>query len=1425
MIRFFIIFIFLFCTHIYAQNLQKVTLQLHWLDQFEFAGYYMAKEKGFYKDAGFDVKLKNYSFGMNMLEEIKKGNADFAIGGSDLLLDASKGEKLKLLASIFQSSPLVLLTTPKSNIKTLQDFKNKKIMITPDAINSVTLNAMMTKENISMADLIFQKHSFDIQDLIDGKTQLYQSYISNEPYYLQKAGIDPIIFDPKKYGFDFYSDILFTSEKNYQKNPTNIIAFKEASLKGWQYAFEHIDESVEIIYKKYNIQNKSKEALLFEAKALKKLALIDNIPLGDIQNTKLQRILDIYNLLNLIKQDVNINNLLIENQKNILPLTPEELQYIKTHPILKVSNEMDYPPYDFTQDKIPMGYSIDLMKLLAKKLGVKFEFINGYSWEELVSLFCEKKIDILHPTDKSSQIEQCASFTDAIIKDTSKFLTQKDFKKINTINDLFGFTIASPKGWEQTEIFKTKYKNTIKVIETKDTQEAIEYVVSGKADFAIDYENVMNYYILKNGITNIKVQGNWYDTYSNNNLYMASHKTNPILANILQKTFDSLKANELEELHNKWFGLPHTKQQYIDLNSNEKEYLKNNEIKMCVDPDWEPYEKINEQGEHIGVVADLLELIENRIDKKFTLIKTTSWDESLAFKKSGKCDIVSFLNQTPQRSEFLNFTDVLYDEPEVIAARNNITYINGFKGLQNKTIGIIKGYQLEEFLKTNNQDIKLVYVKNKKEGLEKISNGEIFATVNALMGGAYLINKYNLANVKIAGETGRTNQYRIGVDKNNLILLHILNKAVQSITQEEKENIVSKWLSVKLQKVVDYTSLYKIFAVLLILGIYGLYRYYQSIKINQLIQSKNKQLELANKKALSAVQAKSEFMANISHEIRTPLSGIIGLTDLLLKTQLSQIQREYLLKTKTTSDTLLGVINDILDSSKIESGKFTIHNETFGFLDLIDNIRDLFVYQAEEKNIKFYLDIDESIPPYFVGDALRIKQILNNLLSNAFKFTHKGFISLTISHTLLENQKVQLHISVKDSGIGISKENQEKIFCEYEQGDNTICKNYGGTGLGLQITKRLVELMDGKIELQSEENVGSEFIATIVLKQGEEIKQTSNKNNLQIQAFGKVLLVEDNEINQLIINETLKEYGVMVDMAHNGLEAIDLVKKNHYDLIFMDIHMPVMDGIEATKQIRLFNPNIPIVALSAAAMQKDKQRTTQQGINEHLSKPIDWNAMENILKKYLECEFVNNNTHENMENEIELDNINHKEFMKKFQSNKTTGYFILEHFAKKYKNFKTDIEQLSNEKEQFEYIHSLKGAVGNIRATEIFDLIVYLQNGAINEQKERLFEEIGTKLDILIQEIETKITPLLKTNKKQDSQDLFKELEMLIFDLEEDEFISLERFSNFLDDLENLISLKERDELRTLFESNQLKILQTHLIILHNTKGTKWKKY
>jgi len=394
-------------------------------------------------------------------------------------------------------------------------------------------------------------------------------------------------------------------------------------------------------------------------------------------------------------------------------------------------------------------------------------------------------------------------------------------------------------------------------------------------------------------------------------------------------------------------------------------------------------------------------------------------------------------------------------------------------------------------------------------------------------------------------------------------------------------------------------------------------------KRNVELEEYQKELIKAKEQAEQARQIKESFLANMSHEIRTPIHGIIGLTYMMRNTELDKEQNEIVDLLDSSSQSLLGVINDILDISKIEAGKFKIVRAETDLAQLSRSVIDLLKFKAKEKNIKLHVEISPDCPQTVIADSLRLNQILMNLISNGIKFTEKGQVTLEVKVLDSKGNSSQIEFSVTDTGIGIPKDKLKQIFKSFEQAGDTLAHRFGGTGLGLSIAKRLAELKGGSLSVKSVEGKGSKFIFTnwYQVTSGHSKKVEVKKPVFDLAKFDNlsILVAEDNAISQLMIRKILTSWNVKVDIVEDGTQVIEKLCDNKYDLILMDTHMPVMGGYETTRKIRSEmtggKQNIPIISLSASVLEEEQKAAMDSGVNDILGKPFDPQALYNKIEK------------------------------------------------------------------------------------------------------------------------------------------------------------------------------------------------------------------
>jgi PAS domain S-box-containing protein len=497
------------------------------------------------------------------------------------------------------------------------------------------------------------------------------------------------------------------------------------------------------------------------------------------------------------------------------------------------------------------------------------------------------------------------------------------------------------------------------------------------------------------------------------------------------------------------------------------------------------------------------------------------------------------------------------------------------------------------------------------------------------------------------------------------------------------------------------------------------------------LHSANDRAEELRKSAEKANVAKSEFLANMSHEIRTPMNGVVGMVDLLLKTPLNEDQKRYAEVVKTSSEKLLAIINDILDFSKIEANRLELENVDFELLPIVTEVVDLFSLAASEKKIELKVEVANEIPKMLVGDPNRLRQVLLNLIGNAVKFTETGSVTIGVTCEDRQKKKAVIRFAVVDTGVGIPEEARKSLFSAFTQVDGSITRKFGGTGLGLAISRQLVELMGGHLDFSSKVGVGSEFFFSIPFKitqkKKEEITEEvvpqrsdlpedrplplpKNDSTPSDKKVLKALLVEDNETNQIVASTMIENLGFMVEIAGNGVDAVNMMLEKHYDMVFMDCQMPELDGFAATRMIRNSglenNRRVPIIAMTASALAGDREKCLDAGMNDYLAKPFRIHELEEVIRRWIELNPDDTlaNFQGPLPGQVDSEIFNYSDVLQRMMNNDKLVKTLIRSFINETPSIILKLEKSFSEgnlTDAATFAHSIKGSAANIGAEKL----------------------------------------------------------------------------------------------------------------------------
>lgn len=805
-IFYLILSLFSFSSYAIEANHEKVVLQLKWFHQFQFAGYYVAKEKGFYDEVGLDVEIREKDLEKNNIEQVINGEAEYGVADSVLILYKAQNASVVIVSPIFQHSPSVLIALKSSGINSPYELTDKEIIFYENDNDGFSILAMLNQLKVQ-PNLIRKREKNDYLKVMDGEVDLSPAYLSNELFHFKEKNIDVNIINPMNYGIDLYGDMLFTNQNEAKNHPERVIKFKQATLKGWEYALDNKEEIIKLIHQQYGTE-KSLAHLRYEANAIEDVIAKDSIPLGTIDKGRMQYIYNLYEEYGLSLERINLNNFIFDDYvktSSLIAFTPKEKEYLKKHPTLKIQNMISFPPYNFNENDVPMGYSVDFTKLLAEKIGVDVEFISGKSWKESLAMLAENELDIIPNIAINKERKEYIDFTTFKHFDYSISVAVRKETIVTSMDDLKGKVIAVLNKSFLHDILKEKYPEQ-QLYLAPTVKEAVDAVANGKADAVIDNRSTIEYYISQNWLSNVK-NVNINNLLGRDNkaaIYLGVSKGNTVLKSILEKANASLSFNETLRLKQKWLNINDTS--IVQFTPPELAYLQvKKALTMCIDPNWLPFEKI-EKNQHIGMTSEYIKLFQKSLPIPISLIKTKNWLETVQFSKERKCDFVSIMTPSKERREYFNFTSALMSMPIVIATKHDKPFINDISSVISKTLGITEGFAYAETLKKEYPNIKLVAVKDAKDGLSKVQNGKIYGFIGVLPAVGYYINENFIGDLKIAGKVDDKLGFPMATRIDEPLLNSILNKLIAEVSAQENKDILNKWLSIKYEGHVNYTN-------------------------------------------------------------------------------------------------------------------------------------------------------------------------------------------------------------------------------------------------------------------------------------------------------------------------------------------------------------------------------------------------------------------------------------------------------------------------------------------------------------------------------------------------------------------------------------------------------------------------------------------
>ncbi|WP_286233973.1 ATP-binding protein [Thalassotalea sediminis] len=772
-----------------------------------------------------------------------------------------------------------------------------------------------------------------------------------------------------------------------------------------------------------------------------------------------------------------------------------------------------------------------------------------------------------------------------------------------------------------------------------------------------------------------------------------------------------------------------------------------------------------------GYSVDLLNMISTRLGISFRPVRYDTYSEVVNSVDNNDTQLFPFFEVNSKLSDRYIFSQHFLDAHYSGIYNPNISEFTQLSDANNHTIAVVRVFAVSEAIQKQFPQATFIQYDTIDAAIAAVARGEASLFIGRSLLAAATVKQHGLANLtSIPLHDFHPNaKLAFATTPAFETLITLLNKALNNISADELDALYNKWSrsafpNADVQgKVADaYRQASYVFFAILLIALIIFWVYYRQLQVRKIAQKKIEHAlaiaEAARSEAERSAQAKINFLARMSHEIRTPMNGVLGMAEALSFSHLNKEQNELLDTLEGSARHLLALLNDVLDFSKMDAGKLTLESVPVNLHLLTKNLLKSFQHIEIERNLSLKLKVDEKITHSYYTDPTRLNQVLNNLISNAIKFTEKGSISVTIEHIDHYADKLDIYdtlrISVKDTGIGISEQNQQFLFSPFTQADTDITRKFGGTGLGLSICKEIVTSMDGDIQVKSVPGEGSEFFFTLVLKQAEFERKTEDrrKNNRRLNAPSdgrfntlRVLIAEDNLVNVKVLSAQLARLGVEADIAYDGQQALEKHLDNPYDIIISDCHMPNMDGFELVKEInQQATTPVWLIAVTADALSGAAEKCLNAGFDDYMAKPCPQEEITNKMnhayralqkkQRYFQAIKSQNNNHRALFNPDIL--------MNAFQQDAYQALSASQHFTRCWQQEKNQLLATFDAKDKKALLHHLKYIASQIAylqhdsvSQSLVDGQLHIKSSPVDEIQDTLLT-LCSQLDLLFVEVE-----------------------------------------------------------------------------------------